>query len=178
LEITGGVPSRIVEFRNQFANIIGTDPCSEALYVHHLILRAGSDVLLNNASIYYDVLTDEGADVATIGCGQLLMARVACTSALVCDDDNACSNDQCQGGFCVSEITQFGDVNGMGAVGADLDDILCVLRGFTDPSNCPNADIAPTTGPMACQGNGVIDIEDLLAALGAFGGTDPCACSP
>jgi len=53
----------------------------------------------------------------------------------------------------------------------DVDDILRVLDGFTDPGQFPEADVFP------CNGNGVIDVDDILAALDAFSGNPACVWS-
>lgn len=50
----------------------------------------------------------------------------------------------------------------------NLDDILCVLSGFSNFPSCPNADIQP------CDGNAVISLDDILAVLNAFGGSFSC----
>ncbi len=60
-----------VRFVNAFANSAGGG-CAEALYVHNLILRAGSTVALENCKIYYGSLVDEGASLSMLGCGELL----------------------------------------------------------------------------------------------------------
>jgi hypothetical protein len=65
----------------------------------------------------------------------------------------------------------YGDVNGSGGQ-PNLDDILCLLNGFTSLNACPNGDLAP-----ACSGNDVINLDDILAVLNAFSGGDPCNCS-
>ncbi len=50
----------------------GQAPCTEALYVKDLILRAGSTVTVTDTTVYYETITDEGATVKLLGCGQLL----------------------------------------------------------------------------------------------------------
>ena len=52
----------------------------------------------------------------------------------------------------------------------DVDDIIYVLNGFTDPVSFPEADIAP------CGGNGIIDVDDIIAILDTFTGSPPCPC--
>lgn len=49
-----------------------------------------------------------------------------------------------------------------------LDDILCVLNGFSQPLTCPGADLVP------CGGNGLINLDDILSVLAAFGGAHLC----
>jgi len=56
----------------------------------------------------------------------------------------------------------------------DLDDIFCVLDGFAEVADCPQADIAP------CAGNIIIDIDDIFAVLDAFAADYACPhpCPP
>ena len=53
----------------------------------------------------------------------------------------------------------------------DVDDILSVLDGFSDPGKFPEADVFP------CNGNGLVDVDDILAALDAFSGNPACMWS-
>ncbi len=63
---------REVTFVDDFDNDSGGQGgCTEALYVHELVLRSGVSVTLDNCNVYYDSLIDEGAAVAVIGCGGL-----------------------------------------------------------------------------------------------------------
>jgi hypothetical protein len=57
----------------------------------------------------------------------------------------------------------------------NLDDILYELADFSDGGSAthPSNDLAP-----ACTGNGIINLDDLLAVLAAFAGNDPCSCVP
>jgi len=50
----------------------------------------------------------------------------------------------------------------------DVGGVLCCLGGFADASLCPQADIIP------CNGDGTIDIGDILAVLDAFSGVYTC----
>lgn len=61
---------------------------------------------------------------------------------------------------------RYGDVTRDGLI--NLDDLLCVLAGFANPADCPEADLAP------CQGNGLIDLDDILKVLAAFAGQAGC----
>jgi hypothetical protein len=56
----------------------------------------------------------------------------------------------------------------------DVDDLGCVVAGFSDPSLCPDGDIAP------CGGSGEIDVDDMLAVVDAFAGIYACPhpCPP
>ena len=110
---------------------------------------------------------------------------VSCCRDLDCTipDDDVCTCDQCIGGVCVSTPVRYGNTDCAGpTTQADLDDILCVLRGFNSIAACPNADIAPIDDPaggtLECAGNNVIDLDDILRVLEAFAGGNPCGCLP
>ncbi len=100
-----------------------------------------------------------------------------CLTDADCDDQDECSIEDCNVGPNVCEYTfltiLYADVVRNGIV--DLNDLLCVLAGFEDPSFCPNGDIAPCDG-----GDGNIDVADVLAAVAAFEGNGPCPdpCPP
>jgi len=51
----------------------------------------------------------------------------------------------------------------------DVADLGCVLQGFIDFAECPQADIAP------CGGDGVLDVDELIAILAAFEGEYLCS---
>lgn len=53
----------------------------------------------------------------------------------------------------------------------DLDDVLCVLDGFSNWADCPTADIVP------CSGNGLINLDDLLQVLEGFS-AQSAQCGP
>lgn len=99
----------------------------------------------------------------------------ACVTLLDCKldpDDNGCNHSTCPGGVCVYNCVRYGDVQPPGGNGiVNLDDILCILSGFSNPASCPNADINP------CGGNVIINLDDILAVLGAFAGANPCTCT-
>jgi len=61
-----------------------------------------------------------------------------------------------------------------GNCAVDLDDIICVLDGFANRNDCPDADI------VGCGGNGVVDIDDIIAVLDAFTSAFRCPhpCPP
>lgn len=61
----------------------------------------------------------------------------------------------------------YGDLSQDGLVG--FEDIFCALEGFSNPSNCPAADLAP------CTPDGRINLEDILAVIGAYLGFEPCS---
>ena len=61
-----------------------------------------------------------------------------------------------------------------GLIHVDLMDILCVLDGFAgDFTNCSleSVDLAP------CKPDGIVDLGDILAALNAFEGNNPCVAA-
>ncbi len=63
----------------------------------------------------------------------------------------------------------YGDVQpSFGNCDVNLDDILCVLAGFSQPFNCSASDVAP------CGGNDIINLDDILAILAAFSGDFLC----
>ncbi len=96
---------------------------------------------------------------------------VDCRNA-ACMEDNGCNHATCVSGFCVYTCERYGDVQPPGGNGVvNLDDILCILSGFSNFASCPNADINP------CGGNAVINLDDILAVLGAFSGANPCTCT-
>lgn len=97
----------------------------------------------------------------------------ACDSDLACMDNNPCTVDRCVNGVCAPGTAEFGNVDAVGPDHATLDDLLCAIRALSDPGACPNADLYPP-----CLGDGVIDVLDIIWVLRAFGGEDPCGCTP
>lgn len=91
-----------------------------------------------------------------------------CSTALDCDDGNVCTCDRCLCNVCIHQPVQYGDAN-CDCIPPNLDDILCVLNGFQSYALCPAADIHPP-----CTGQGIINLDDILAVLAAFAGTNPC----
>lgn len=114
----------------------------------------------------------EVCDAATHVC---VSSGFACVTLLDCKldpDDNGCNHSTCPSGVCVYNCVRYGDVQPPGGNGiVNLDDILCILAGFSNPATCPNADINP------CGGNVIINLDDILAVLGAFSGANPCSCT-
>lgn len=99
-----------------------------------------------------------------------------CVNDVDCHDFNVCSCDRCQVelGVCEHFPIEYGNVDCMGPPNqANIDDILCVLQGFTNIRLCTNADLHPP-----CIGNQIINLDDILAVLQAFAGFDPCGCEP
>lgn len=113
---------------------------------------------------------EEGANQG--GAGYIFDVGISCASDFECADLGACTCDRCISNVCRQTDITYGDVNCAGPVNqVNLDDILCVLMGFSNFDSCPNGDIAP-----ACTGNSAISLDDILAVLAAFGGADPCGC--
>ncbi len=81
VEVSAG--SRVT-FLNAFPE--GQPPCSQALYVSELILRAGSTVRLEDCRVYYATIVDEGAILDPVGCGELVQICVG-------DHDGDCDVD-------------------------------------------------------------------------------------
>lgn len=96
-----------------------------------------------------------------------------CQNVDDCDDNDACTQDDCVANVCSHSARLFGDVNSDEVV--DIFDILCVLDGFAGTFNPPcaasNLDIAP------CAGDDVIDVFDILAVLDGFSGNNVCGCT-
>lgn len=106
-----------------------------------------------------------------------IVVGVPCMTTIDCvladsAPNGACTCNNCSTGVCSSTLIEFGNVNCAGPVTTNLDDILCVLGGFTSFAACPNGDIAP------CAGNNMINLDDILGVLAAFAGGDPCGCTP
>lgn len=178
LEISNNGPLHAVRFENGHANVDSIGPCRESLYVHNLIMQAGATIVLDNARVYYETLVDNGASITTVGCGQLVQIGTSCVPSPFCGDDNACTFDcSFDGGPCAHFEMEYGNVNGSPVQLPNLDDILCVLGGFSNLNSCPNADIKGNT-VTPCAPNLVINLDDILAVLGAFAGVDPCGCTP
>lgn len=183
IEDDGPGPATNVIFENSFANIIGNGPCDEALYVHTLILRSGSTILIDDCRVYYETLIDEGGTVSTAGCGQLLELP-GCADDDDCDDGDICFGDTCVDGTCTYTPTLAGC--------ADLDDNLvrddnCVWwscsRGMCDPTVVVFADMGGAYG--ACPPDGAADANDRYHALNCFSDMNtlgasgyPCEYSP
>lgn len=91
-----------------------------------------------------------------------------CNTNADCNDMLACTCDRCVCGVCLHQPIVYADAN-CDCTPPNLDDILCVLRGFESFAYCSAADIHPP-----CTGDADIDLDDILAVLSAFGGTNPC----
>lgn len=124
-----------------------TDDCTEAQYVGELRLEVGSTLTIDTASVYYVTFVDEGGTVDNIS---------ACGAVFDCIR------------------FPFGDANLSG--GVDLDDLLCALSGFADPTACPQADVVASSSGE-CPPDGVTDLADIFAIIDSFGGTVPGMCS-
>lgn len=175
-------------FNDQVDNVAG--PEVEAQYVHLLILREGSKIVVDGVNLYYQLLVDEGAEITTLN-GGALIACGFCSGEQACGDGDPCTSDACVLGSCAHEEAQPADVTGDGLVNAA--DVLCLLNraaGLPDSPECETSasgsaeamDIAPCAGhgPSPNAGDGVVNSEDVAAALEAFSGVqDPqCLCAP
>ncbi len=88
LEIAG---TGSVTFRDIFYNMgDGQGACTEALYVRNLVLESGSTLTLSDVRIYYETLTDDGATINLVGCGELV--EVTCVGN-VADAEGDCDVD-------------------------------------------------------------------------------------
>lgn len=97
----------------------------------------------------------------------------ATAGSAVCHDNDACTCDNCTGGFCEFRPIRYGNADCSGPINqVNLDDILCVIDGFANFSDCVNGDIHPP-----CTGNNAINLDDILGILASFAGNDPCDCS-
>lgn len=97
------------------------------------------------------------------------LCTTPCTNHVDCDP-GVCHCGRCfADGSCALGTVRYGELTGNGIV--NLDDILCVLTGFSNFSACRNGDIAP-----GCSGDQAITIDDILAILAAFAGANPCGC--
>ncbi len=75
----------------------GQEPCSEALYVHTLIIQPESALTLDNVRVYCDTVEGDREQVVTAGCGELV---VGCEPDLRCSDeptDTICSSETVMG---------------------------------------------------------------------------------
>lgn len=115
---------------------------------------------------------DDGDDCTQDICMDAECAHEA-TSGNPCDDGELCTGyDTCDEGICLGEpiVLIFADIApppyGDGMV--EIQDIICLLEGYLDPTRCPRADIAP------CGGDGIIEVADVLILLDAYFGLKPC----
>lgn len=70
---------------------------------------------------------------------------------------------------------EYGDINLNGVV--NLDDILCILSGFSGDHSCASLasqDIYPCSAQTGPIGDGTVDIDDVLSGLKAFSGQSDC----
>ncbi len=90
-----------------------------------------------------------------------------------CRDSDPCTTDFCnpQTGACLHTLEcVYGDVAppSDSDCAVDVSDVNCALDGFRRTSRCSRADVFP------CGGNGIINIEDVLAVIEAFKGNPSC----
>jgi len=120
-----------------------------------------------------NVCTSDSCDTVT-GCVHANLTGDPCD-----DGDDCTATDVCTAGACSGTpiVVLFADIAPPGGDQViDINDILCILDDFTDPANCSgNGDLIPCGG----GGDGV-DLNDILAELGAFNGIYACPhpCPP
>ncbi|MFH0981179.1 MAG: hypothetical protein V2A79_06550 [Planctomycetota bacterium] len=73
LEAAAGADVKFVDARDNAPAAQGD--CSEALYVHTLVLRNGATIELERCRIYCVNLIDEGAVITLTGCGEVVVAQ-------------------------------------------------------------------------------------------------------
>ncbi len=172
---------------NDFANIISTKPCAEALYVHTLIIHPGAHVVLDNVRVYYETLINNGS-IQAIGACAGAIALPACASDKDCTDNDDCFIDTCNvaNGTCeyVPSLAACADGDGDG-----IRDDNCLWHACSG-ADCA-APIAIVFGDMggqfgACAPDGTADGNDRFHALNCFAnvapgqetGTYPCELAP
>jgi hypothetical protein len=103
---------------------------------------------------------------------------IDCDADLFIDECECGPHDVCicrqndPNGGCIAHPGRFGDVDCTGKV--DVDDLVCVVAGYADYCNCPNADVDGAID--RCIPDGDVDVDDLVAIVLAYGGGDPCGC--
>jgi len=121
-----------------------------------------------------DADCDDGNDCTMDVCD--LAIGVCAFNSVSCLTDADCPAGTCNPStglcscLCGDACQLYGDVDGgLGDCDVDVDDLLYVLDGFSDPASFPAADIEPCGG-----GDGDVDVDDLLAELDAFSGIYAC----
>lgn len=95
-----------------------------------------------------------------------------------CADNNVCTHDSCMVGQICDHAAlaslKFGDVNA--DTNVNLDDLLCVLAGFSGQFTltCPHERVDMV--PCAVK-DGLITLDDILASVTAFGGGVSAGCA-
>ncbi|MEK6677094.1 MAG: PQQ-dependent sugar dehydrogenase [Planctomycetota bacterium] len=116
-----------------------------------------------------DADCDDSNECTQNQCVNNLCAFSPVSKGATCDDGNLCTvNDACVNRVCDGQpiFAPFGDFDLTGLV--DLDDLLCLLNEFLQPGSCSQSDIFP------CGGNGVLDLDDVVAFLEAFANNPLC----
>ncbi len=72
----------------------GQEACTEALYVHRLMIQPGSELTLDNVRVYCDAVEGNRDNVMALGCGELIIAT-SCVEDAECDDGDACTTGAC-----------------------------------------------------------------------------------
>jgi hypothetical protein len=173
VEVLAGGPAFIADtiFENTFDNIAGTGACAEALYVHTLILRPGSEILIDDCVVYYETLVNEGGTIQLAGCGALTELP-ACASSSDCDDANPCFFDSCEDGTC--DFVNSGPVGCADLDGDGIRDDNCVWWSCNGAA-CQGTPImfADMGGQFGtCEPDGATDGNDRFHALNCFANVD------
>ncbi len=118
-------------------------------------------------------MSSDGMNVILGAYNGFCLGGIACGEAYIFSFDDTDADCNGRADVCEARGCQlYGDVFPTGyAVGdckVDLDDILCALAGFAQPSACPDANVMP------CGGDAAIDVDDILAVVAAFGGNYSC----
>ena len=143
LQVGGADVGRVVlvdTFENQAGSV-----SLEALYVHNVLVGAGSTLDLNGINVYYEHLSVDPAGMVSLNGGQLIETEVIVTCA--------------------------GDVNVDGAV--NVTDLLALLASWgACPLPCATGQVNdPDTCPTDLTRSCGVNISDLLNLLSAWG---PC----
>lgn len=125
---------------------------------------------LGHAYALYSRATDNVGNVeAAPAAPDAVTQTVACFDDADCDDSLDCTCDYCTSSQCRQMTVPWGNANCLGPANqVDLDDILCVLAGFSAFVDCPLGDVYPR------DGNNIISLDDILGLLAAFGGSQNC----
>lgn len=151
------------ETRDPFFSLI-QDGGNGGIFINTITEDNSTVVAVDNVN---DVLAEVFIQVSSDACGDFELVLGA-ASAL--SDGNAIAIPYSYtNGIVRLPTNRFGDVTPPGGNGlVNLDDILCVLAGFSSVANCLDGDIQP------CGGNGVINLDDILGVLAAFAGANTC----
>jgi hypothetical protein len=175
----------------------GVDVGSTPAYLGTFILEVSADAAVDSTFLIstvpdpYSFLRMSNNDpipFLTQAC--ILTITEGCVEDGECDDGDDCTEDTCDpsnpesgSDGCVHDYQQrlFADIVPLfcppGCPQPDLNDIICVLNDFGDGSavnGCGSNDPSESTDLAPCGGDGVIDVDDILYMLDAFGQLFDC----